>query len=36
MGEEEIERIMSDVNQWDIEDLRELADQCNILADRIR
>ena len=35
MSEEQIEKVMQDVNQWSVEDLRELADNCNNLADSI-
>ena len=34
-NEKEIESIMQDVNDWSIEDLRELADRCNSLADAV-
>ncbi len=35
MGEETIEKVMSEVNNWSVEDIRELADQCSNLADCI-
>ncbi len=35
MSETEIENVMQDVNDWSIEDLRELADRYNCLADAI-
>lgn len=35
MGEKEIETIMQDVNNWSVEDLRELIDQIYTFIDYI-
>lgn len=35
MTEERIEEIMSEINNWSLEDIRELASQCDTLADAI-
>lgn len=35
MNDEEIEKIMSEVNEWELEDLRELSSQIESLADSI-
>jgi hypothetical protein len=35
MDEKKIEEIMTEVNDWPIEDLRELADRCNSLAEAV-
>jgi len=35
MKKTKVEEMMEELNDWSIEDLRELADQCNTLADAL-